>query len=231
MGAYVSDFTVSLSGSARLNAQLDALAGTVQERQKLARKLAGYVRTQSRKNIRRQETVEGAPFAPRKLRGEARKMLEGLSRQMALVSHAENDGGYAVTWTNPLMSHIAFRHQYGIGEDWDPARANKAYGVPDYRAMCTRRQAKALINSGFRLMVPAKGGGRRPKRVTVLWLQKHFYLGQAGLILRILYTGEQQGTQSWQDTVPARPFLGVTSAEAEKMCTQLAKTALANMAR
>lgn len=202
------DFTVSLSGSARLNAQLDALAGNVKERQKLARRLAGYVRTQSKRNIRRQETVEGAPFSPRQKRREARAMLAGLAKAMAVRS-GEHEGA-VVTWTNPLMAHIGYRHQHGMGEDWSPQRAEKAYGSPDYAAPCTRRQAQALIREGYRLMVPAKGGGRRPKRVTVLWLQKHFSLGHAGLVMRILHTKSAKGAQTWQDTVPDRTFLGVT---------------------
>lgn len=225
----MNDFTVALSGSARLNGQLRALARDTREYQKHARKLAGYVRTQSRRNIRRQETVEGAPFAPRQKRREARAMLMGLAKEMALESHAQDGGGYAVTWKNRLTAQIAFRHQHGVGEDWDPAHAAQVYGTPDYAAPCTRKQAQALIREGYRLMVPAKGGGRRPKRVTVLWLQKHFTLGHAGLVLRIMRTNEAKGAQSWRDTVPARPFLGVTSAEADKMCTQLAKTVLGNI--
>lgn len=222
------DFSVSLSGSARLNAQLDALAGNVKRRQKLARRLAGYVRTQSRRNIRRQETVEGAPFAPRKKRQEARAMLSGLAKAMSVRSGEQ--GGAVVGWTNPLLSHIGHRHQHGMGEDWSPQRAEKVYGTPDYAAPCTRRQAQALIREGYRLMVPAKGGGRRPKRVSVLWLQKHFTLGHAGLVLRIMRTKSAQGAQTWQDTVPDRTFLGVTTAEAEKMCEKLAKTVLGGSA-
>lgn len=196
----------------------------------MARKLAGYVRTQARRNIRQQETVEGASFAPRQTRREARPMLMGLAKKIALESHSA-EGGYAVTWKNGLEAHIAHRHQYGGSEDWNPQRAASAYGAPDYNAPCTRRQAQTLIREGYRLMVPAKGGGIRPKRVTVLWLQQHFSLGHAGLVLRIMHTGESKGKQQWQDTVPARPFLGVTTAEAEKMCAQLAKTVLGNISR
>lgn len=225
----MNDFSVLLSGSARLDAQLRALARNTKEHQKHARRLAGYVRTQARRNIRRQETVEGGPFAPRKKRREARAMLTGLARAMAIISAAGEGGGYAVTWNNRLTGHIAYRHQHGVGEDWSPARAANVYGSPNYAGPCTRRQAQALIREGYRLMVPAKGGGRRPKRVTVLWLQKHFSLGQAGLVLRLMRTGDPKGAQSWRDTVPDRTFLGVTSAEAEKMCAQLAKTVLGSM--
>lgn len=224
----MADFTVSLGSSTRLNAQLERLARDVRERQKLARRLAGYVRTQARRNIKRQETVEGAPFSPRQRRKDARPMLAGLARAMAVRSGGEQ-GGAMVCWPNPLMSHIGFRHQQGLGEDWTPQRAETTYGMPEYAAPCTRRQAQALLREGYRLMVPAKGGGRRPKRVTVLWLQKHFSIGHAGLVLRILRTKDSRGAQRWQDTVPARPFLGVTVAEADKMCEKLAKTVLGGL--
>ncbi len=97
---------------------------------------------------------------------------------------------------------------------------------PDYKARATRAQAKALLREGYRLMVPAKGGGRRPKRVTVQWIEEKMTLGQAGLILRLIRTGQTRGKQSWRDTVPARPFLGVTPQQAEDLSQKLVKSLL-----
>jgi len=214
--------------SARLDAQLDALGGEIRDRMKHARRIAGYVRTQSRRNVRRQEQVDGAPFAPRRQRRVDRAMLTGLARTMVVIS-APSQGGVAVTWKNALTAKIAFRHQHGAGEEWTPAKAEKAYGRPDYGKECTRRQAKALIREGYRLMVPMKGGGRRPKRVTVGWIEKHFSLGHAGLVLRLMRTKKAKGIQAWRDNVPPRPFLGVTPGEAEKMCEKIAKTVLGSV--
>lgn len=216
--------------AARLDKQLDALGGEIKDRMKQARKLGGYVRTQNRRNIRRQETVDGEPFAPRKRQRADRAMLSGLAKTMAVVSKPEL-GGVAVTWKNALTAKIAYRHQHGVGEDWTPEKAAKIYGRPDYKAACTRRQAKALLREGYRLMVPMKGGGRRPKRVTVGWIESRLSLGQAGIILRYMRTKQAQGAQSWRDTVPERPFLGVTPGEAEKMCEKLAKTVLGKVPR
>lgn len=218
------------SGAARLGKQLDALGGEIKDRMRQARKLGGYARTQSRRNVRRQETVDGAPFAPRKRQRADRAMLAGLAKDIEVVSKSEL-GGVAVTWENALTAKIAYRHQHGIGEDWTPEKAAKVYGRPDYKAACTRRQAKALLREGYRLMVPMKGGGRRPKRVTVGWLESRLSLGQAGVILRLMRTKKAQGAQSWRDTVPERPFLGVTPGEAEKMCEKLAKTVLGKVPR
>ncbi|MBU1040271.1 MAG: virion morphogenesis protein [Proteobacteria bacterium] len=216
--------------AARLDKQLDALGGEIKDRMKQARKLGGYVRTQSRRNIRRQETVEGAPFAPRKRQRADRAMLSGLAKTVEVVSRPDL-GGVAVTWKNALTAKIAYRHQQGVGEDWTPEKAAKVYGRPDYKAACTRSQATALLRVGYRLMVPMKGGGRRPMRVTVGWLESRLSLGQAGIILRLMRTKKSQGAQSWRDTVPERPFLGVTPGEAEKMCEKLAKTVLGKVPR
>lgn len=215
---------------ARLDKQLDTLGGEIKDRMKQARKLGGYVRTQNRRNIRRQETVDGEPFAPRKRQRVDRAMLAGLAKAMVVVSKPEL-GGVAVTWKNALTAKIAYRHQHGLGEDWTPDKAAKVYGRPDYKAACTRRQAKALLREGYRLMVPMKGGGRRAKRVTVGWIESRLSLGQAGIILRLMRTKQSQGAQSWRDTVPERPFLGVTPGEAHKMCEKLAKTVLGNVPR
>jgi len=216
--------------SAILNAQLDRFARTIQERQKIARKQGGSVRTLSRKNIRRQQTVAGAPFERRKNARDTRRMLLGLDREMAVISRASSGGGVVVSWKNRLVAGIAGRHQLGLGEAWDPPLAAKVYGVPKYGNPCTRRQAKALIREGYRLMVPAPGGGRgpgrnkRPRRVTVMWLEQNFSLGQAGLILRLMRTGKARGAQAWKDTVPVRDFLGVTDAQANDMAAKLAQT-------
>ena len=218
-------WAVRIVGNKQLNAQLDRFAREAKERQKLARRMGGYVRTLSRQNIKRQRTVDGAAMTPAQKRRAARPMLMGLHSQM-VVRAAEGNKGVTVSWENPLLAAIGYRHQEGIGENWSPGRARTVYGQPDYKARATRAQAKALLREGYRLMVPAKGGGRRPKRVTVPWIEEKMTLGQAGLILRLLRTGQTKGKQSWRDTVPARPFLGVTPQQAEDLSRKLVKSLL-----
>lgn len=222
-------FSVAVTGDKQINATLNRFSSEIRERQKYARRMGGYVRTLSRQNIKRQRTVDGAAMTPRRKRREARPMLMGLARQMSVRAASGEGGGaqgVAVSWDNGLMAAIGYRHQHGIGEDWSPLRASKVYGQPDYKARATRRQAQALLREGYRLMVPAKGGGRRPKRVTVQWIQQKMSLGQAGLILRLLRTGQTKGAQAWRDTVPDRPFLGVTSQQAEELAQKFVKSLL-----
>ena len=218
-------WSVHVTGNKQLNAQLDRFACEAKERQKLARRMGGYVRTLSRQNIKRQRTVDGAAMTPAQKRRAARPMLMGLHSQM-VVRAAEGNKGVNVSWENSLLAAIGFRHQAGIGENWSPGRARKVYGQPNYKARATRKQAKALLREGYRLMVPAKGGGRRPMRVTVQWIEEKMTLGHAALILRLLRTGQTKGKQAWQDTVPARPFLGVTPQQAEDLSQKLVKSLL-----
>lgn len=219
-------FSVRITGDRQINDVLDRFSAEIRERQKLARRMGGYVRTLSRQNIKRRRTVDGAAMTPRQKRRDARAMLMGLHRAMTVRAAAGNQG-VTVSWDNALMAAIGYRHQEGIGEAWGPRRARAVYGQPDYKARATRKQAQALLREGYRLMVRAKGGGRRPKRVTVQWIEQNMTLGQAGLILRLLRTGQATGKQSWRDTVPARPFLGVTPKQAEELTQKLIKSLLA----
>lgn len=218
-------WSVRVLGNRQLNAQLDRFAREARERQKLARRMGGYVRTLARQNIKRQRTVGGTAMTPAQKRRAARPMLMGLHRQM-VVRAAEGNKGVTVSWENALMAAIGYRHQEGVGENWSPGHARRIYGQPNYKARATRKQAKALLREGYRLMVPAKGGGRRPKRVTVQWIEEKMTLGQVGLILRLIRTGQTRGKQSWRDTVPARPFLGVTPQQAEELSRKLVKSLL-----
>lgn len=218
-------WSVHVTGNKQLNAQLDRFASEAKERQKLARRMGGYVRTLSRQNIKRQRTVDGAAMTPAQKRRAARPMLMGLHRDMKVRAAAGNQG-VTISWDNALMAAIGYRHQEGVGENWGPRRARSFYGQPDYKARATRKQAKALLREGYRLMVPAKGGGRRPMRVTVQWIEEKMTLGHAALILRLLRTGQTKGKQVWQDTVPARPFLGVTPQQAEDLSQKLVKSLL-----
>lgn len=219
-------FSVRITGDKQINDVLNRFSAEIRERQKFARRMGGYVRTLSRKNIKRQRTVDGAAMTPAQKRRAARPMLMGLHRDMKVRAAAGNQGA-TVSWDNALMAAIGYRHQEGVGEEWGPKRARTVYGQPDYKDRATRAQAKALLREGYRLMVPAKGGGRRPKRVTVQWIEEKMTLGQAGLILRLIRTGQTRGKQSWRDTVPARPFLGVTPQQAEELSRKFVKSLLA----
>lgn len=211
------DITVN---STELNARLKTFEKSIRKRQKLANYIAKEVRKLAAKNIRRQKEIEGDPFEKRKNQRIKRKLLLGLGKagNLKAYSKASSGGGAAVGYPKGgLMGMIAYRHQHGLGENWNPERAAREQGTPDYKAKATPKQAKALIRAGYRLRVPAKGGKRKLKRVSSHWIQEHLGLGQAGIILRILRTGEAQGVQEWKDTVPSRPFLGVNDGNVKEL--------------
>lgn len=187
-------FTCKLdpAGARIFDRQLQAFARDVKAYQKHARKFGGYVRSAALANLRKQRTVDGAPFAPRAVERSAhrakRRLLQGLAdpvskgRELAVVSNAGQGGGVAVTWKNGFTAQIAYQHQHGAGgkrmnpEAVKQERGNKS---PAFDMPCTRDQAKALLREGYRLMVPASGGGRGPgrnkfpKRVSVTWIEDH----------------------------------------------------------
>ena len=202
----------------RLKRQLDAFRHDVRARQKYARLLGGMVRNDAKKNLRSQTTVTGQPFEARRVKRSKKAVLKGLAKRLAVISKAADGGGAIVSWRNGLEAGIAGRHQWGTGEDWNPKRARQEYGSPDYKAPCTLAQARALTREGYRR--PRKG--KAPKRQSAKELQAAFTIAQAGVILRILRTGSAKGKQHWRDTVPERPFLGVTPDRAGEYCEELA---------
>lgn len=211
--------------SAELDSQLAQIKGNIAAYQKLARKAGAEVRKRSRARIRQQKSLGGAPFAPRRNERNRRKMLLGLSKSLNIVSRAGKGGGVVLTWKDSFTARIATRHQYGIGEEWNPARAAKAYKV-NYNAPCTPAQARALVKAGYRHPVSVGGKARRTKKLSAKALQASLTLGQAGLALRLLTTGTTKGKQSWRDTPPARAFLGVTAQDANDISNQMAQAIL-----
>lgn len=214
------------ASSAGLDNQLAQLRGNIKAYQKLARKAGAEVRKRSRARIRSQQNLKGTPFAKRRNERNRRKMLLGLGKSLDIISQAGQGGGVVLSWRNPLVARIATRHQHGIGEGWNPARAAKAYGVPNYNAPCTANQARALVKAGYRHPVMVGGKARRTKKISAKGLQDSLTLGQAGLALRLLATGTTKGRQSWRDTPPARVFLGVTPKDAAEISNQMGQAIL-----
>lgn len=239
-------FSVRITGQELLKKQLDTFADGFREHQKLALFLAKYVRKQARQNIRQQREISGSSFKPRKptmmeKRRRTRRMLMGLSRDMTVWAKS---GGAIVGWRNGIEPYIAYRQQEGGVEQWSAEKAARVYGSPNYKGEATHAQAKALLREGYRLMVPARGGGRRPKRVTTSWIVNNLSLGQAGAILRLMYAKNNDGERydsdisrrdakrsnaKWDVETPPRPFLGVTQQQAEEMTQKLVQKLLRNI--
>jgi hypothetical protein len=199
----------------RLREQLDLLALPPAKRRRLMNGLAKQVRLDARGNIRTQRTIEGRAMEPRKDKRKRRKLLMGLGK--GLTTRHKGNLHAEVTWKNAMTAKIAYQHQHGIAETWTAGRARRVYGVPNYKAPATHDQARSLIKEGFRLRVAKKRGkGAALKRVPQKWIRENMKLGRAGMILRLMRTGKEQGPQRWKVKPAGRPFLGIPSAESAK---------------
>jgi phage gpG-like protein len=219
-------FEEDKNSSRILDQQLRDLGLSIEDVKKHAKRMADHIRSDAKKNINNQRTLHGAAFIPRKDRRKKTKMLLGLAKNIQTIVQSNDQGGAKVTWRNPLEAGIAGRHQWGIGEEWNAQKVKKIRGTPDYNAPCTLKQAKALVREGYRQQTRK---GKPLLRMTVRDAQRTFTLGRAGLALRYMRTKTRIGKQSWLDTVPGRPFLGVSDKMVRELNELLAKKIMAEM--
>ena len=62
--------------------------------------------------------------------------------------------------------------------------------------------------------------------VSLMYASATVLEGGTVMASRLIRTGQTRGKQSWRDTVPARPFLGVTPQQAEDLSQKLVKSLL-----
>ncbi|MCF8093695.1 MAG: hypothetical protein K9K40_14695 [Desulfotignum sp.] len=221
------DIDTDPASTLRLMDQIDLLTMSPRRRRLLMRKVGKGVIKDARLNIKKQQTVAGTAMKPRKKNRVRRKLLSKMGKGL-MTKFPAGDREGIVTWKNPGHAIVASRHQHGVPESFGSIKAKKMYGTPDYKKPATPRQAASLIKEGYRARVARKRGKGKAvlKRVSKKWIQDNLTLGQAGLILRLLRTGETKGPQRWTIKVPERPFLGVTPKQANVYLTAMARAAL-----
>ena len=102
------NLTIRVSGTGRLSRQLDALApDSSRERRNIARRMGREVRKYSRKNIRRQQSVDGVPFPPRRDKRDKRKLLQSIGKRLEVIGGP--DSGVLVSWKEALWGTAAYR--------------------------------------------------------------------------------------------------------------------------
>jgi len=221
------DIDTDPASTLRLMDQIDVLTMDPRRRRLLMRKIGKSVIKDTRLHIKKQQTVTGKKMEPRAKKRVRRKLLSKMGKGLVTKFTPDNREG-VVTWKNPGHAMVASRHQHGVPESFGSVKAKKMYGTPDYKKPATPRQAASLIKAGYRARVARKRGKGKAvlKRVSKKWIQDNLTLGQAGLILRLLRTGETKGPQRWAIKVPERPFLGVTPKDANVYLTAMATQAL-----
>jgi len=187
--------------------QLQLLALPPAKRTRTLKTLGRYERKLARQRIRTQTTVDGKKFAARE-NGKKTKMLKRMGKTLEPYVKANNR--LELKHKASLTGRIAGLHQEGGVERMTASRMARIHGKPDYKAPCTRSQAKALSAEGYKVR-KAKGNGYR--RASIKEIMANLSHGKATLVLSKLR--DDKTRKSWQIPVKARPFLGDSSANVQ----------------
>ena len=185
-----------------LKQQLQLLALPANKRVRILKQLGRYERAKARKRIREQRTVNGTKFAAR-ADGKKARMLKKMGR--TLEPYVKNSNRLELKHKATQTGRIAALQQAGGIERMSASRMTRIHGKPDYKAPCTRSQAKALSAQGYKVK-RAKGKGLR--RASIREIMASLSQGKASLILHKLR--DKPTKSSWKVVVKARPFLGDT---------------------
>jgi phage gpG-like protein len=184
----------------------------VKARRRALKAVAKKIRQNSIKRTVSQTDLEGRAFGAYSTktnhnRPRRRKMLTRLARRMKVVSIT--DDGAIVGWRNPVEGQIGAQHQFGHKETFSAEgfrRERSENRAEIDRLPATRRQAKALIEAGYKVR---RANGRGYQTPSIKWIVDNLKMGQAGFILRVL----RGRKELWDVVLPPRSFLGVTDEE------------------
>lgn len=193
--------------------QLQLLKLPAPKRTRILKTLGRYERTLARKRISSQTTTEGTAFTPRS-DGKKDRMLKRLGK--TLEPYVKSANRLELKHKAALTGRIAALHQEGGSEKMSANRMARIHGQPDYKAPCTRAQAKALSAEGYKVK-KAKGKGYR--RASLREIMDTLSQGKAMLILRKLRDKPQK--QRWDIPVAARPFLGDTADNVQRQLVSI----------
>ena len=190
-----------MEGTDRAIARVKQLYITNPKELRALQKTGRYVMSASRRRVREQRDLEGRPFAPRK-RSTKRRMIRKITKHLRV---SISPGTVTIYVGTGLVGTIARQLQEGSHRTMTAKQG--ADLVADQRGSkkdgpkASRRQARSL-QRWFRKTPQAK-------------LMEWFTAKQAGFLIRKL-EGAPAKT-SWQITIPARAFLGVSNADRAKL--------------
>ena len=174
----------------------------------------------SRDHIRQQKTVTGQ--AMKKKQYGKGKALKNMGKDLKFNASSKR---VQVTWPNKGVAKLGFRHQFGIPEVFTASKMAKIHGNPDYQQPASKKQAKALLQEGFRIKTADRyksgtnKGKAKSKKPSQKWILENMKIGQAGLILRALRR-EERPPRRWTIKVPERAFLGMPGGDASDILTR-----------
>jgi len=191
---------MTVEGLARVRRDLQALMLPPRRKARVLKKMAGHVTKASKARITRQESLQGGKFAPRKPRRDddrkaKRKLLLGFRRRVQV----RLQGDTAVIYVSSgKWGARARQHQEGFTQVVKPSRLRLHRASPEGPGQgATRRQARRLKELGWR------------------WPQKKIMATYSRKLAGFLIRKEEgrEPKRSWRIEVPARPFLGASTAD------------------
>lgn len=201
---------VTLTGAESARVNLAAITSPAL-RKRVLNKTARALLKASKSRATRQTDISGNPFGkysdktahgrPRK-----RKMLTRLAARLAVFDLTDQSA--SVGWRNRFEEGLAAKHHYGYTQTIHKrSLARERNSNPAGReGPATRSQAKSLLDAGYKV----RRKGKALWAPSIKWITQNLTIARAGVILRIL---RGNATDSWQTTLPPRPFLGVTDAD------------------
>jgi phage virion morphogenesis protein len=224
------NISASISGDALVFKNLNAIKSP-KLRKRIINQAAKQLIKSAKARTVKQVDINGNPFGDysrktQHTRPRRRKMLTRIVKRLAAINITADEG--EVGFKNSFESSLAAKHQFGFTQNVNKrSLAKEKNSNPEGRdAPASRTQAKALLEAGYKV----KRAGKALWTPSIKYITQNMTIAQAGLILRVL-RGDSK--DSWQTTLPARPFLGVTAedikAVAEMYKQEVAK-ALAQVA-
>lgn len=183
-----------------LQEKLSLLAMPPKKRIWILKTLGRWERANTRRRISQQKDIEGQSLSLRQGRRKG-KMLRRLGK--GLEPYVRNANTLDLTWGNSLTARIAARHHLGQRQQMTAGQMQKRWGAPDYKAPCSKGQARKLRELGYTVAKPNGKGRRKP---TLNQLMETLTLGQAGLIIRQL--SNQPRKRAWDIPLAERRVLG-----------------------
>ncbi|MDP8173676.1 hypothetical protein QJU93_09945 [Pasteurella skyensis] len=175
----------------------------------------GRIKQNSVKNIRSQTDIHGRKYRKRIKQDDNRRMLKKVLRFASI--YADTSGQGKIYYKNKLTGEIASYHQEGLQQvmtaEQMKKRSHKSKGnSPD--DTCTRQQAKALRDLGYKKRVGKyKNGKTKYKKYTLKELQETLTIKWASMIIRRRRKQLKTGKKSWIINTPKRSFLEVNNAK------------------
>jgi hypothetical protein len=197
--------------------QMQLLQLSPDRRRRLVARVAKKVVQDSKKRVRDQVDLQGNRYQERHRQRthNRRKMLSRLVKELKVIQADSNSA--TAGFNSPVSGRIAADQQQGkrttVSASGFGGRSAESYNQP-----ATRKQAKALIEAGFKLRINGKGR----KSPSIKYIVDHYTQGQAGSALKRLRVWAGVATKtSWTTMLPARSFLGATAAEIQQYIEQI----------